>query len=68
MITLGGRSFAGPYMAPLWSAPRSAGLYAVMAPGWRLLTFRALDFEQAADAEAEAKMCAIDNPDCEACQ
>ena len=49
MITLGSRSFAGPYMAPLWSAPRSAGLYAVMAPGWRLLTFRALDFEQAAD-------------------
>ena len=49
MITLGSRSFAGPFMAPLWSAPRSAGLYAVMAPGWRLLTWRALDFEQAAD-------------------
>src|SRR5688572_13345791 len=49
MITLGSRSFAGPFMAPLWSPPKSAGLFAVMAPGWRLLTFRALDFEQAAD-------------------
>ena len=44
MITLGSRSFAGPFMAPLWSPPRSAGVYAVMAPGWRLLTFRALEF------------------------
>ena len=49
MITLGSRSFAGPFLAPLWSPPRSAGVYAVMAPGWRLLTFRALDFEQAGD-------------------
>jgi hypothetical protein len=49
VITLGSRSFAGPYMVPLWSPPRSAGIYAVMAPGWRLLTFRALDFEPAAD-------------------
>ena len=49
MITLGSRSFAGPFMAPLWSPPRGAGLYAVMAPGWRLLTFRALDFAQAGD-------------------
>ena len=49
MITLGNRSFAGPYMTPLWSPPKGAGLYAVMAPGWRLLTFRALDFAQAAD-------------------
>ena len=49
MITLGSRSFAGPFMAPLWSPTRAAGLYAVMAPGWRLLTWRALDFEQAAD-------------------
>ena len=29
MITLGSRSFAGPFMAPLWSAPKGAGLYAV---------------------------------------
>jgi hypothetical protein len=49
MITLGSRSFAGPFMAPLWSPPRSAGVYAVMAPGWRLLTFRALEFAEAAD-------------------
>jgi hypothetical protein len=49
MITLGARSFAGPFMAPLWSPAKGAGLYAVMAPGWRLLTFRALDFAQAAD-------------------
>ena len=52
MITLGSRSFAGPFMAPLWSAPKGAGLYAVMAPGWRLLTFRALDFGQAEDLSA----------------
>ena len=54
MITLGSRSFAGPFMAPLWSPPRAAGLYAVMAPGWRLLTFRALEFDHAenlADAD-----------------
>ena len=49
MITLGSHSFAGPFMAPLWSPPRSAGVYAVMAPGWRLLTFRALDFDQSPD-------------------
>jgi hypothetical protein len=49
VITLGSRSFAGPFMAPLWSAPKGAGLYAVMAPGWRLLTFRALEFDHAAD-------------------
>jgi hypothetical protein len=47
VITLGSRSFAGPFMAPLWSPPRSAGVYAVMAPGWRLLTWRALDFCEA---------------------
>ena len=52
MITLGSRSFAGPFMLPLWAAPKSAGVYAVMAPGWRLLTFRALDFDQAADLSA----------------
>jgi ABC-type cobalt transport system substrate-binding protein len=49
VITLASRSFAGPFMAPLWSAPKGAGLYAVMAPGWRLLTFRALEFGQAED-------------------
>ena len=47
MITLGGRSFAGPFLLPLWSAPKASGLYAVMVPGWRLLTFRALHFGQA---------------------
>ena len=47
MITLGNRSFAGPFLAPLWSPPRTAGLYAVLVPGWRLLTFRALYFGQA---------------------
>ena len=49
MITLGSRSFAGPFLAPLWSPPKRAGLYAAMAPGWRLLTFRALEFEQSGD-------------------
>jgi hypothetical protein len=47
VITLGTRSFAGPFLAPLWSPPRSAAIYAVMAPGWRLLTFRALEFDHA---------------------
>ncbi len=49
MITLGSRSFAGPFLAPLWSPPKAAGLYAVMVPGWRLLTFRALHFGGTAD-------------------
>ena len=49
MITLGNRSFAGPFLAPLWSPPKAAAIYAVMAPGWRLLTFRALDFDHAAE-------------------
>jgi hypothetical protein len=49
VITLAARSFAGPFMAPLWSPPRGAGVYAVLAPGWRLLTFRALDFGAAED-------------------
>jgi hypothetical protein len=49
VITLGSRSFAGPHMLPLWSAPKIAGVYAVMAPGWRLLTWRALDFCPSAD-------------------
>jgi len=52
VITLGSRSFAGPFMAPLWSPPKCAGLYAVMAPGWRLLTFRALEFGQAENLAA----------------
>jgi len=47
VITLGNRSFAGPFLAPLWSPPKTAGLYAVLVPGWRLLTFRALYFGQA---------------------
>ena len=53
MITLGRESFAGPFLLPLWSAPRSAGLYAVMVPGWRLLTFRALHFGQAGSLALE---------------
>jgi hypothetical protein len=44
VITLGSRSFAGPFLLPLWSPPRNAGLFALMVPGWRLLTFRALHF------------------------
>jgi hypothetical protein len=44
VITLGELSFAGPFITPLWSPPKSAGLYAVLVPGWRLLTFRALYF------------------------
>jgi hypothetical protein len=52
VITLGSRSFAGPFMAPLWSPPKAAAVYAVMAPGWRLLTFRALEFDHAADLSA----------------
>jgi hypothetical protein len=47
VITLAGRSFAGPFLLPLWSPPRTAGLFAIMVPGWRLLTFRALHFSQA---------------------
>ena len=49
MITLGDRSFAGPFLLPLWSPPRTGGVFAVLVPGWRLLTFRALHFGQAAD-------------------
>jgi hypothetical protein len=40
-------------MLPLWSAPKIAGVYAVMAPGWRLLTWRALDFCPAVDFSAQ---------------
>ena len=46
MITLGSLSFNGPFMAPIWSPPKTAGLYAILVPGWRLLTFRALYFGQ----------------------
>ena len=53
MITLGSRSFAGPFLAPLWSPPKTAGLYAVLVPGWRLLTFRALYFGQAETFSAD---------------
>ena len=47
MITLGSLAFNGPFLAPLWTPPQSAGLYAVLVPGGRLLTFRALYFGQA---------------------
>jgi hypothetical protein len=53
VITLGSRSFAGPFLAPLWSPPKAAAVYAVMAPGWRLLTFRALDFDHAEDLSSQ---------------
>jgi hypothetical protein len=52
MITLGARSFSGPYLAPLWLPARAAGVCAVMVPGWRLLTFRALHFFAAEDFSA----------------
>ena len=45
MITLGRRAFGGPFLLPLWSAPKTAGICAVMVPGWKLLTFRALHFQ-----------------------
>ena len=47
MITLGSLGFSGPYLAPLWSPAKTAGLYAVLVPGWKLMTFRALFFGQA---------------------
>ena len=53
MITLGRLAFNGPFLAPLWSPPKCAGLYAVLVPGWRLLTFRALYFGQAELFDAE---------------
>jgi hypothetical protein len=52
MITLGCRSFAGPFLSPLWLPAKGAGVYAVLVPGWRLLTFRALHFGQAQDFSA----------------
>ncbi len=51
-ITLGGRAFEGPYLAPLWTPRNVAGLFAVMVPGWRLMTFRARHFGQAEDFSA----------------
>jgi hypothetical protein len=53
VITLGGRSFTGPFLAPIWSSPRASGVYAVMVPGWRVLTFRALHFDQSAELAIE---------------
>ena len=51
MITLANTQFAGPFLAPLWSPARNpaqvSGVYAVMVPGWRVMTFRALHFGQA---------------------
>ena len=49
MITLGGRSFTGPFLAPIWSPSRASGVYAVMVPGWRVMTFRALHFDHTAE-------------------
>ena len=46
MISLAGRQFAGPFLAPVWSPNKVAGIYAVMVPGWRVMTFRALHFAQ----------------------
>ena len=47
MITLGTLEFSGPFLAPLWSPPKTAGVYAILVPGWRLNTFRAIYFGQA---------------------
>jgi hypothetical protein len=49
VITLGGRQFAGPFLAPVWSPAKVAGIYAIMVPGWRVMTFRALHFAQSGD-------------------
>jgi len=54
VITLGRRSFAGPFLLPLWSAPKAAGVCAVLVPGWKLLTFRALHFEPVESFSPEA--------------
>jgi hypothetical protein len=54
VITLGGRSFTGPFMLPLWSVHETAGLYAIMVPGWRLLTFRALHIGQSGSLSGAA--------------
>jgi hypothetical protein len=49
VISLGSRSFTGPFLAPVWTPPRAAGLYAVMVPGWRLLTFHPVHVGHAGD-------------------
>ena len=54
MITLGRRAFGGPFLLPLWSVPKAAGVCAVLVPGWRLLTFRALHFEPMESFSIEA--------------
>lgn len=54
MITLGGRQFAGPFLAPVWSPAKVAGIYAVMVPGWKVMTFRALHFDQAAELSIDS--------------
>ena len=53
MITLGSLTFSGPFLAPLWSAPKTAGLFAVLVPGWKLMTFRALYFGQAESLDVD---------------
>jgi hypothetical protein len=52
VITLGSLSFSGPFLAPIWSPPKTAGLFAVLVPGWKLMTYRALYFGQAEELEA----------------
>jgi len=54
VITLGRRAFAGPFLLPLWSAPKAAGVCSVLVPGWKLLTFRALHFEPMESFSADA--------------
>jgi hypothetical protein len=49
VIALGSRSFSGPFLAPVWTPPRACGLYAVMVPGWRLLTFHPVHVGHAGD-------------------
>jgi hypothetical protein len=49
VIVLGNRGFAGPFLAPVWTPPRAPGLYLVMVPGWRLLTFHPVHMGQAID-------------------
>src|SRR5436853_3739930 len=54
VITLGGRSLTGPFLAPIWSSSRASGVYAVMVPGWRVMTFRALHFDHSAELSIDA--------------
>jgi hypothetical protein len=53
VITLGSLSFSGPFIAPLWSPSKTAGLFAVLVPGWKLMTFRALYFGQSEELGTE---------------